>query len=275
MDDARTTSISFQTLTRTSHATVRQDDAGVTTLEITGAGSMNLLDSTVIADLTAVLHELRLDQRCRVLVLRGSGEKAFVGGADIKEMATLAPGSAAQFITRLKGLCGALRDFPVPVIARISGWCLGGGLEVALSCDIRLCGDDARFAMPEVAVGIPSVIQAALLPRLVGDSRARWMILTGEAIDAQTAAAWGLVHEVTQAAELDRLAMQRAARLATYGAGVVRAQKRLLNDWQRLPLDEAIDRSVNDFADAYRTDEPRIYMTRFIDRKRVGSTKAA
>ncbi len=119
--------------------------------------------------------------------------KSMIGGADIKEMARLDQKSAEKFITGLRDLCEAVRVFPAPVIARMPGWCLGGGLEVAAACDFRIAGYDAKFGMPEVRVGIPSVIHAALLPRLIGWGRARWLIMTAETIDAATALAWGLV----------------------------------------------------------------------------------
>ena len=126
-----------------------------------------------------------------------------IGGADIKEMARLDQKSAEKFITGLRDLCEAVRIFPAPVIARMPGWCLGGGLEVAAACDFRIAGYDAKFGMPEVRVGIPSVIHAALLPRLIGWGRARWLIMTAETIDAATALAWGLVDVVAPEGGLD------------------------------------------------------------------------
>ena len=141
-------------------------------------------------------NSLRPTATIRVLVLAGQSEKSMIGGADIKEMATLEQKSAEAFITRLRDLCEAVRAFPAPVIARMPGWCLGGGLEVAAACDFRIAAHDARFGMPEVRVGIPSVIHAALLPRLIGWGRARWLVMTAENIDAPTALAWGLVDVV-------------------------------------------------------------------------------
>ncbi|MCW3693562.1 enoyl-CoA hydratase/isomerase family protein, partial [Burkholderia cenocepacia] len=126
-----------------------------------------------------------------------------IGGADIKEMATLDQKSAEGFISRLRDLCEAVRKFPAPVIARLPGWCLGGGLEVAAACDVRVAAHDAMFGMPEVRVGIPSVIHAALLPRLIGWGRARWLMMTAENIDAPTALSWGLIDTVAKPGGLD------------------------------------------------------------------------
>ena len=119
------------------------------------------------------LEALANDKQIRVLVVAGQSEKSMIGGADIKEMAKLDQASAEKFITGLRDLCEAARAFPAPVIARMPGWCLGGGLEFAAACDFRIAAYDAHFGMPEVRVGIPSVIHAALLPRLIGWARAR------------------------------------------------------------------------------------------------------
>ena len=153
------------------------------------------------------------DRDIRVLVLAGQSEKSMIGGADIKEMAKLDQKSAEKFITGLRDLCEAVRAFPGPVIARMPGWCLGGGLEVAAACDFRIAAHDAKFGMPEVRVGIPSVIHAALLPRLIGWGRARWLVMTAENIDAPTALAWGLVDVVAPPGGLDAAVEQTVAML--------------------------------------------------------------
>src|SRR5262249_39921389 len=160
------------------------------------------------------------------------------------EMAALTRESAEVFISGLRGLCDALRHFPVPVIARMPGWCLGGGLELALACDIRIAADNAQLGMPEGKVGIPSVIHAALMPRLVGNARAAWMLLTGELCGAEEALSWGLVNRVVPLAELDDEVERIAALFAGFGPQVVRQQKRLLREWEEAPLDVSINNSV-------------------------------
>ena len=142
-----------------------------------------------------------------------------IGGADIKEMARLDQASAEKFITGLRDLCEAVRAFPSPVIARMPGWCLGGGLEVAAACDFRIAAHDAKFGMPEVRVGIPSVIHAALLPRLIGWGRARWLVMTAGNIDAATALAWGLVDVVAPEGGLDAAVEQTVAASARMRPG--------------------------------------------------------
>src|SRR3979490_2308085 len=137
---------------------------GVDRLTICNAGSLNILGSAVINGIREGLELLATDRQIRVLVIAGQSEKSMIGGADIKEMATLDQASAETFITGLRDLCGAVRVLPQPVIARMPGWCLGGGLEFAAACDFRIAAHDARFGMPEGRVGIPSVSHAARWP---------------------------------------------------------------------------------------------------------------
>ena len=135
---------------------VDRDPRGVVRLTICNAGSLNILGSAVINGVREGLEVLATERHIRVLVLAGQSEKSMIGGADIKEMARLDQASAEKFITGLRDLCEAVRAFPAPVIARMPGWCLGGGLEVAAACDFRIAAHDAKFGMPEVRVGIPS-----------------------------------------------------------------------------------------------------------------------
>lgn len=248
------------------HASVVVED-GIATLTITNAGSLNILSSAVIRDINAQLTLLSGDNDVRVLVLRGTGDKGLIGGADIKEMAGLTQESAERFISNLRDMCDKLRRFPAPVIARMPGWTLGGGLEVAMACDVRIASASAHFGMPEVKVGIPSVIHASLIPRLIGGARAAWLLLTGENVDASTALAWGLVHEVVQDGDLDAAVSRTAALLAKSGPEVMKQQKRLLREWEDQPLDTSIEASIREFGLAFKTGEPQRYMQEFLDRK--------
>lgn len=250
------------------HAEVKVDEAGIATLTIANAGSLNILGTPVITELTEAIAALRGNDDVRVLVLRGTGDKGFIGGADIKEMASLTRATGEAFISGLRGLCDSLRHFPAPVIARMPGWCLGGGLEVALACDIRIASMTAQLGMPEVKVGIPSVIHATLLPRLIGNARATWLLLTGEIVGAEEALSWGLVHKVMPAAELDAEVDRVATQFAEFGATVVRQQKRLLREWEDQPLDTSISNSIGEFGSAFDTGEPQRYMNAFLERKR-------
>jgi enoyl-CoA hydratase/carnithine racemase len=250
------------------HCGVDRDPRGVVRLTICNAGSLNILGTAVTNGVREGLQTLATDGQIRALVLAGQSEKSMIGGADIKEMAGLDQASAEQFITALRDLCEAVRAFPAPVIARMPGWCLGGGLEVAAACDFRIAAHDAKFGMPEVKVGIPSVIHAALLPRLIGWGRARWLLMTAENIDAPTALAWGLVDVVAPQGGLDAAVEHTIAALLACAPEALRAQKALLRQWEELPLKESVDLSIGVFGQSYLSGEPQRLMRSFIDRKR-------
>jgi enoyl-CoA hydratase len=247
---------------------VDRDPRGVVRLTICNAGSLNILGTPAINGVREGLEALAIDQQIRVLVVAGQSEKSMIGGADIKEMAKLDQASAEKFITGLRDLCEAARAFPAPVIARMPGWCLGGGLEFAAACDFRIAAHDAHFGMPEVRVGIPSVIHAALLPRLIGWGRARWLVMTAENIDAQTALAWGLIDMVAPPDRLDAAVEKTVGMLLECGPEALRAQKALLRQWEELPLKESVDLSISVFGQSFLTGEPQRLMQGFIDRKR-------
>ncbi len=178
-------------------------------------------------------------------------------------MASLNPESARTFITLLHGCCHALRELPVPVIARIQGYALGGGLELAAACDLRVASDTAVFGMPEVKLGIPSVIEAALLPALVGWGRTRHMLLLGEPFGATEAATWGLVERVVLKHQLDDAVESYIQSILRAGARAVRLQKKLIRSWEDLPLQAAIEAGIDAFVTAWESDEPRQAMIAF------------
>lgn len=231
----------------------------------------NILNSSLIIELAAAVSSLRDDEQLRALILSGAGGRAFIGGADINEMSGLDPDSAREFIIRLHEACQAVRTLPVPVIARISGHCLGAGLEIAASCDLRVAASHSTFGMPEVRVGIPSVIQAALLPRLVGWGKAAELLYTGQTMSAHEAGACGLVQRVVPEAQINEVVANWVEAILRTGPRAVRLQKALVAEWERLPLEEAIARGIESFAEAYHTDEPRRLMERFLGRKGGGA----
>ncbi len=254
---------------------VRHERGGagsVAYLTIENSTKLNTLGRALTRELVAALGSLAADDGLRAVVLSGAGERAFIGGADIVEMSRLDPASARAFISDLHGCCRALRQLPVPVIARIQGFALGAGLEIAASCDLRVAAEDAVFGMPEVKFGIPSVIEAALLPHLVGWGRARQIMLLGETFPAADAAAWGLVERVVPAAALDTAVEDWIGALFRAGPRAVRLQKRLMRQWESLPLDQAIGAGVNAFAAAFETEEPTRRMADFLAERRARRT---
>ncbi len=201
-----------------------------------------------------------------MVLLNGAGP-SFCAGADVREMAGLDPASAAAFIRGLHHAIAAVMDCPVPVVAAIHGACIGAGLELVAGADLRIASEDARFAMPEVLVGVPSVIEAALLPRLIGRGRSARLVLTGEVIDAATAERWGLVEEVVARDALDRRAAALVRTIDGADPAAVRAQKVLCRQWDTLSIADAVEASVASFAASYTTDAPRRRMEAVLDRR--------
>ncbi len=247
---------------------VQQDGRGVVVLTIDNAAKLNTLNTAVMTDLIAAAEQLAGDRALRVAILRGAGERAFIGGADINEMSALQPESARAFITLVHRSCDAFRRLPVPVIARVQGYVFGAGVEIAAACDMRVAGADAQFGMPEVRLGVPSVVEAALLPQLIGWGRTRQWLLTGDRIDAMTASAWGLVETVVPRDQLDGAVERLVESILASGANAVRLQKALIAEWEDLPLRQAIQRGIGRFAEAWQSDEPRLLMGEFVRQQR-------
>jgi enoyl-CoA hydratase len=226
---------------------------------------LNTLNSRLLADLTTALDGLATMDHLRAVVLTGAGPKSFIGGADITEMVALTPDTGRVFITRIHAICAALRRIPVPVIARIQGFTFGAGLEVAAACDLRIAADTALFGMPEVKLGIPSVVEAALLPMLIGWGRTRKMLLLGETIGAAEALQIGLIEQIAPAADLDTALDGWLASLLASGPLAIRAQKKLILDWEDRDVAGAVQAGIDAFAQSWSTDEPRQAMRHFLD----------
>ena len=228
---------------------------------------LNTLDPPTIASLRAAASALHDDAQLRAVVVTGAGERAFIGGADIPTMVELDADGGEAFITSLHQAIAAIRAIPVPVIARVNGYCLGAGLEVAAGCDLRAAASTAQFGMPEVRVGMPSVIEAALLPRLVGMGRAAELVLLGENIGAEKALAIGLVEKVVEPGALDAAVEAWIAAILSAGAEAVRIQKALMREWERLPLDEAIRAGIKSYRLSVAGGEPHRMLSEFLARR--------
>ena len=247
---------------------VRLDDrpAGrIVTVIIDNPARLNAMNGALMDEFAQVFSDLGADSQLRAVVLTGAGERAFVGGADIDEMAALSgPDAARAFITRVHLCCEAVRALPVPVIARIQGYCFGAGLELAAACDLRVAAEGAQLGMPEVRLGIPSVVEAALLPGLVGWGRAREILLLGETFSAAKALEWRLVEAVVPAGDLDAAVETWLGQLLACAPGAVRRQKALIRAWEDLPLKAAIAAGVDAFAASFETSEPAAVMGEFL-----------
>src|SRR5262245_17773670 len=240
----------------------------VATVTIDNRSKLNTLNSALMSDFVAKIEALAAREDLRAVVLTGAGEAAFIGGASIDEMVKLDRDSARSFITLVHRCCDCLRQLSVPVIARIDGYALGAGLEVAVSCDLRVATRRAKFGMPEVKVGLPSVVEAALIPHLIGWGRARELLLTGDTIDAETALRWGLIERSVAPEHLDREVDKIVGALLAAGPQAVRRQKALMREWEQLPTDRAVAAGIDALVRAFDTDEPTRLLNAFLSRKR-------
>lgn len=220
-------------------------EGGIARIFLNRPEKVNALHSALLDSLLEAIRKTGADEKVRIVVLGGHG-KAFCGGADVNELSKLDASNAGAFVGRIHAVCAALRRLPVPAVARLHGAVIGAGLEIAASCDLRIAAQGTRFSMPEVRLGIPSVVEAALLPRLMGSGRAAWLVLTGEAIDARRAREWGLIEEIGNDAELEILVQK----LLKGDREALRMQKQLLQLWDESPLAESVAHSIQLFAEA-------------------------
>jgi enoyl-CoA hydratase/carnithine racemase len=235
----------------------RPEGGFVARITIDRSAKLNALDRALMGEIIEAMTGLADDPALRLAVVTGAGGRAFIGGADIDELAALDADSARAFITAVHVCCDAFRHLPVPAIARIDGYALGAGLELAAACDFRIASERSMFGMPEVRIGLPSVVEAALLPQLIGPARARRLLLTGENIAAGEALAWGLVDQVVPAEQLDGAVEALAAAILAGGPQAIRLQKSLILDWEEMHTAAAVARGIDGFVEAFATDEPR------------------
>jgi len=218
--------------------------------------------------LAETFRKLARDKALRVAVLTGAGERSFIAGADLAEMKDLSPKGAKEEHTLTHRACEAIRALPVPVIARINGYCFGAGMELAASCDMRIGVTTAKLGMPEVRFGIPSGMEACLLPQLIGWGKTRELVYTGSHIDAGEAQRCGFLEKVVEPAELDAGVEQWVSAILSAGPRAIRLQKKLVQDWERMTIAQAVQAGIRACVKARETDEPRRLMLAFLERKK-------
>ncbi len=216
-----------------------------------------------------LLGEIGQDGDLRAVVLTGVGDVAFVGGADLAEMTKYGPEEAYRAATITHLTCQSVRDVPVPVIARINGYCFGFGMELAAACDLRIGVDDAKLGMPETRFGIPSGMEACLLPMLVGWGKARELVLTGAHIDAHEAYRIGFLERIAPRDGLDAALEDWLGAILKCGPVVTRAQKTLVQDWEKLAVSDSIEAGIRAFSRSFETDEPKRMIQAFLDRRKA------
>ena len=230
--------------------------------------ALNALNSQVLDELNETLDGVDIDS-VRCLILTGAGEKSFVAGADIGEMSTLSKAEGEAFGKKGNDLFRRLETFPIPVIAAVNGFALGGGCEISMSCDIRICSDNAVFGQPEVGLGItPGFGGTQRLARLVGPGMAKQMIYTARNIKADEALRIGLVNAVYPKEELMAQAEKMAAGIAKNAPIAVRNCKKAINEGLDVDMDKAVEIEEKLFGDCFETEDQRYGMEFFLDKNK-------
>ena len=243
----------------------QKDAIGIITINRPEA--LNALNSQVLDDLAAAFDSVDLNT-VRALVLTGAGEKSFVAGADIGEMSTLTKAEGEAFGKKGNDLFRKIEEFPIPVIAAVNGFALGGGNEIAMSCDIRICSDTAMFGQPEVGLGItPGFGGTQRLARLVSPGMAKQLIYTARNIKADEAYRIGLVNAVYPLEELMPAAEKMAATIAQNAPIAVRNCKKAINDGLQVNMDEAIVIEEKLFGDCFESYDQKEGMANFLRKK--------
>ncbi len=236
-------------------------------LTIANETRLNCLSTNLVRAIRANFEDLAPRDDIRAIVLTGAGPKSFIGGADLNELGNLDHDGGRLYITNLHKACLAIRNSPHPVIARVNGFCLGAGLEVAASCDMRVASTSAVFGMPEVHMGLPSVIEAALLPGLIGWGKTREILITGDTFDANEALSMQFIQKMVATHELDDAVNGWLKSISRAAPRAVRNQKALMNRWERSSIQEGVYAGIDAIAEAYDTGEPQARIAAFFAAK--------
>lgn len=243
-------------------------EGAVAVLTINRPKALNALNSAVLDEINEALDAVDLDT-VRALIITGAGEKSFVAGADIGEMSTLTKAEGEAFGKKGNDVFRKIETFPIPVIAAINGFALGGGCEISMACDIRICSENAVFGQPEVGLGItPGFGGTQRLARTVGVGMAKQMIFTGRNIKAPEALRIGLVNAVYPAEELMPAAKKMASIIAGNAPIAVRNCKKAINDGLQVDIDEALVIEEKLFGDCFETEDQKYGMAFFLDRNK-------
>ncbi len=245
----------------------RGEAGTVAHVTVNNAEQRNALGNAGKRELAETIERVSDDPGLRVIVLTGAGDRSFIGGANVKEMSTFSHGHASEGPSLTHRACEAIRRAPVPVIARINGYCFGAGLEIAASCDMRAAVDTAKFGMPEVLFGLPSGMEACLLPQLIGWGKARELVFTGRHIDAREAMDCRLIERMVPAEGLDDAVDEWVNAIVAAGPKAIRAQKELIRDWERMSIADAVQQGIRAVAAAHGTEETQRLMGAFVAKR--------
>lgn len=250
-----------------------EQDGFVGVITINRPKALNALNSEVLKEIEATFDAIDLEAT-RAVVLTGAGDKSFVAGADIGEMSTLTKEEGEAFGKVGNDVFRKIETFPIPVIAAVNGFALGGGCEISMSCDIRLCSENAIFGQPEVGLGItPGFGGTQRLARIVGVGKAKEMIYTAFNIKAEEAYRIGLVNAVYPQEELLAAAKKLASKIASNAPIAVRASKKAINDGLQVDMDQAIVVEEKAFGSCFETEDQKAGMGNFLEKDKAKKLK--
>ena len=243
-------------------------EGAVCVLTLNRPDTMNALSEELVSEMDQALELVAGDEEIRVLIITGH-EKVFVAGGDIKAMQECDPFQARQYVAPIHNLYNKLERLPKPTIAAISGYTLGGGVELTLACDFRIAADNAKFGFPEVNLGIfPAAGGSQRLPRLIGPARAKELMFTADIIDAATALSIGLVSQVVLQEELMKYVQELAEKLAKKAPVALRMLKESIHAGSDIDLQTGLVLEVEKFCHLFSTRDQKEGMTAFVERRK-------
>lgn len=247
---------------------ILETQGAVAVLTVNNPKALNALSPAVLTDIDAAIDSIDLDT-IRALIITGAGDKSFVAGADISAMVHMSKADASAYSKQGNDLFLKIESLPIPVIAAINGFALGGGCELAMSCDIRICSEAAMFGQPEVQLGItPGYGGTQRMARLVGAGIAKEMIYTARNMKADEALRIGLVNAVYAPDELMPAAMKLANKIAKNAPIAVRLSKKMINDGLAMPIDEAVKMEYTLFGNSFETHDQVEGMSCFLSKEK-------
>ncbi len=247
-----------------------ENNEGVVTLKINRPQAMNALNPEVLMDLAVFAHEINKNSEIKAVILTGAGEKAFVAGADIAAMKDMTALQAKEFCDLGHRVMNQIQNAHKPVIAAVNGFCLGGGLELALSCDFIYASENAKLGLPEVNLGIfPGFGGTQRLPRLIGKNRAKELIFTAKMLSAQEAYEWGIVNKVTPAADLLTAVHSTVQEILKKGPLAIQLSKQAVNQGTDLDINSglAIEKAI--FPTIFSTEDKKEGITAFLEKRKA------
>lgn len=241
----------------------------VATITINRPKKLNALDTSTLIEIEKALHELLVDTEVGIIIITGSGEKAFIAGADVFAMIKMTPLESKDFLELGHRVLRLIEEIPKPVIAAVNGYALGGGLELAMACDMIFASKKAKFGQPEVNLGIiPGFGGTRRLTRLLGIAKTKEIIMTGEILDAEEAYRLGLVNAVFEDEEFNKKVLNVSEKVLEKAPLAIALAKKAVNEFAEIPLEAANSMEIMDFTVLMSTEDQKEGMRAFIEKRR-------